>query len=154
MQRNQDRTGAKAGQICIRAISNSRPYRSGGGYKLYTIAHINIENYLYGVVPYEMGSSAPLEALKAQAVAARTYTVRMMSARTSWLYDVVDTTGDQTYNGTPASASNCNTAVDGTEGILIKNGSAYTATYYSSSNGGQTESIKNAWGTSGYDYLG
>jgi stage II sporulation protein D len=124
-----------------------------GGYKLYTIAHIYIENYLYGVVPYEMGSSAPLEALKAQAVAARTYTVRMMNSRASALYDVVDTTGDQTYNGTPSTVTNCNTAVDKTKGIILKNGSAYTATYYSSSNGGQTESIKNAWGTSGYSYL-
>ncbi len=137
------------GDIQLKAVA-----LSGGGYKLYTIAYIYIENYLYGVVPYEMGSSAPLEALKAQAVAARTYTVRMMNARSSWSYDVVDTTGDQTYNGTPSTTSNCNTAVDSTKGILIKNGSSYTATYYSSSNGGQTESIKNAWGTSGYDYLG
>lgn len=137
------------GDIQLKAVA-----QSGGGYKLYTIAHIYIEDYLYGVVPYEMGSSAPLEALKAQAVAARTYTVRMMNARSSWSYDVVDTTGDQTYNGTPTTTSNCNTAVDNTKGILIKNGSSYTATYYSSSNGGQTEAIKNAWGTSGYDYLG
>ena len=135
------------GDLEFKAVSVS------GGYKLYTIAHIYIENYLYGVVPYEMGSSAPLEALKAQAVAARTYTVRMMDARTAILYDVVDTTGDQTYNGTPASVTNCNTAVDQTKGIILKNGSSYTATYYSSSNGGQTESVKNAWGSSGYSYL-
>ena len=137
------------GDIQFKAVS-----QSGGGYKLYTIAHVYIENYLYGVVPYEMGSSAPMEALKAQAVAARTYTVRMMNARSSWSYDVVDTTGDQTYNGTPVSTSSCNTAVDSTKGILLKSGSAYTATYYSASNGGQTESIYNAWRTSGYSYLG
>lgn len=137
------------GDLQFKAVS-----QSSGGYKLYTIAHIYIENYLYGVVPYEMGSSAPLEALKAQAVAARTYTVRMMNARSSWSYDVVDTTGDQTYNGTPSSVSTCNTAVDQTKGILLQNGSSYTATYYSASNGGQTESIYNAWGTSGYSYLG
>ncbi len=135
------------GDLQFKAVS------SGGSYKLYTIAHIYIENYLYGVLPYEMGSSAPMEALKAQAVAARTYTVRMMNARKSSLYDVVDTTGDQTYNGTPTSATNCNTAVDRTKGIILKNGSSFTATYYSSSNGGQTESIKNAWGSSGYSYL-
>ncbi|HPF88790.1 MAG TPA: SpoIID/LytB domain-containing protein, partial [Candidatus Limiplasma sp.] len=137
------------GDIQFKAVS-----QSSGGYKLYTIAYIYIEDYLYGVVPYEMGSSAPIEALKAQAVAARTYTVRMMSARSSWAYDVVDTTGDQTYNGTPTTETNCNTAVDATKGIVLKYGSAYTATYYSSSNGGQTESIYNAWGTSGYSYLG
>jgi len=135
------------GDLEFKAVSVS------GGYKLYTIAHIYIENYLYGVVPYEMGSSAPLEALKAQAVAARTYTVRMMSVRSTILYDVVDTTGDQTYNGTPTTVTNCSKAVDQTKGIILKNGSDYTATYYSSSNGGQTESVKNAWGSSGYSYL-
>ena len=66
--------------------------QSGGGYKLYTIAHIYIENYLYGVLPYEMGNSAHLEALRAQAVAARTYTVRMMSSRAGRIYDVYDNT--------------------------------------------------------------
>ena len=100
------------GDLEFKAVSSS------GGYKLYTIAHVYIENYLYGVVPYEMGSSAPLEALKAQAVAARTYTVRMMTTRVNGLYDVVDTTGDQTYNGTPTSVSRCNTAVDQTKGIV------------------------------------
>ncbi len=137
------------GDIQFKAVA-----QSSGSYKLYTIAHIYIEDYLYGVVPYEMGSSAPLEALKAQAVAARTYTVRMMNVRSSWSYDVVDTTGDQTYNGTPTTETNCNTAVDATKGIVLKNGSAYTATYYSASNGGQTESIYNAWRTGGYSYLG
>ncbi|MEG0639936.1 MAG: SH3 domain-containing protein [Clostridia bacterium] len=135
------------GDLSFRAVSN------GGSYKLYTIAHIYIENYLYGVLPYEMGNSTNLEALKAQAVAARTYTVRMMESRASSNYDVVDTTSDQVYRGTPSGNANCVAAVDGTKGIVLMNGSSYTATYYSASNGGQTESIKNAWGTNGYNYM-
>lgn len=126
---------------------------SSGSYKLYTVAHVYIESYLYGVLPYEMGSSAPTEALKAQAVAARTYTVRMMSSRASGYYDVVDTTSDQVYNGTPSGNTTCEAAVNATKGIVLKYGSSYTATYYSASNGGQTESIANIWGTSGYSYL-
>ncbi len=137
------------GDISFRAV-----LQSSGTYKLYTIAHVYIEDYLYGVLPYEMGSSAPTEALKAQAVAARTYTVRMMNSRASGYYDVVDTTNDQVYNGTPSSNATCEAAVDATKGIVLKNGSAYTATYYSASNGGQTESIRNIWGTTGLDYLG
>ena len=136
------------GDISFRAVNN------GGSYKLYTVAHIYLENYLYGVLPYEMGNSAPMEALKAQAVAARTYTVRMMQNRASGEYDVVDTTSDQQYSGTPSGNENCKAAVDGTKGIVVKNGFSYTATYYSASNGGQTESILNAWGTAGYGYLG
>lgn len=112
---------------------------TNGSFKLYTIAHVYIEDYLYGVLPYEMGNSWPLEALKAQAVAARTYTVRMMNSRASGRYDVQDTTSDQTYRGTPSGKANCVTAVDETRGIVLTYGSDYVTTYYSSSNGGQTE---------------
>ncbi len=126
---------------------------SAGSYSLYTIAYIYMEDYLYGVLPYEMGNSSGLEALKAQAVAARTYTMRAMSASSSGLYDVVDTTADQVYSGTPSGNANCKAAVDATKGIVAKNGSSFTATYYTASNGGQTESVKNAWGSSAYSYL-
>jgi SpoIID/LytB domain protein len=77
----------------------------------------------------------------------------MMNARASGYYDVVDTTGDQTYNGTPTGYDACEAAVSATKGIVLKNGGSYTATYYSASNGGQTESIYNIWGSTGYDYL-
>ena len=70
---------------------------SGSTYRLYPVVHVYIEYYLHGVVPYEMGNSAHLEALKAQAVAARTYTLNKMNVRAAALYDVVDTTNDQVY---------------------------------------------------------
>ncbi len=127
---------------------------NNGSYVPWVIAHIYMEDYLYGVVPYEMGDSSGMEALKAQAVAARTYTLRRMSGAGSSLYDVVDTTADQVYSGTPSGSAQCKAAVDATKGIAVKNGSSFTATYYTASNGGQTEAIKNAWGTQGLDYLG
>ncbi|HPS81132.1 MAG TPA: SpoIID/LytB domain-containing protein, partial [Candidatus Limiplasma sp.] len=145
--------GRKPGNPYPGDLSFQAVQQSSGSYKLYTVAHIYLENYLYGVLPYEMGSSAPTEALKAQAVAARTYTVRMMANRSSGYYDVVDTTSDQVYNGTPSGYATCVSAVDATKGIVLKYSGAYTATYYSASNGGQTESIYNIWGTSGYSYL-
>ena len=122
------------------------------GATLYVVAYVYIEDYLYGVLPYEMGNSSGLEALKAQAVAARTYTLNAMGKASS-LYDLVDTTADQMYNGTPSGNENCRRAVDETKGIAVKNGSEYTATYYTASNGGQTETVKNAWNVSGPDYL-
>jgi SpoIID/LytB domain protein len=126
---------------------------AGSAYKLYTIAYIFIEDYLYGVLPYEMGSSAPGEALKAQAVTARTYTLRAMASAGSRLYDVVDTTSDQVYSGTPSGGSACKAAVDATRGIVSKIGGSFTATYYTASNGGQVESARNLWGSSAYDYI-
>ena len=127
---------------------------NNGSYVPWVIAHIYMEDYLYGVLPYEMGDSSGIEALKAQAVAARTYTLRRMNESGSSQYDVVDTTADQVYSGTPSGSAQCKSAVDLTKGIAVKNGASFTATYYTASNGGQTESIKNAWGTAGLDYLG
>lgn len=126
---------------------------SGSGYEMYVIAYVYMENYLYGVVPYEMSSSSPLEALKAQAVAARTFTVRKMNSRTSALYDLTDTSSDQVYKGHPGTSTRATQAVDETRGIVAMNDGKLTGTYYTSSNGGQTESSKNAWGSSGYEYL-
>lgn len=127
--------------------------KGSSGYTLYIIVHVYIEDYLYGVLPYEMGNSSGLEALKAQAVSARTYTLRAMSSSANRSYDVVDTTSDQVYSGTPSGNANCKSAVDATKGIVAKNGSSFTATYYSASNGGQTEAIKNIWGSTSYSYL-
>jgi len=87
---------------------------SSGSYRLYPIVHVYLESYLYGVLPYEMGSSAPVEALKAQAVAARTYTLGKMISRADQIYDVVDTTHDQVYYGDSDTSNNCTDAVDAT----------------------------------------
>ena len=70
------------------------------GGNIQIIVHVYMEDYMRGVLPYEMDNSFPLEALKAQAVAARTYALKKMSAQSS-TYDLVDTTSDQVYNGTP-----------------------------------------------------
>ena len=122
------------------------------GGNIQIIAHVFMEDYMLGVLPYEMDNSFPLEALKAQAVAARTYALKKMSAQAA-TYDVVDTTSDQVYNGTPAGNDRCAQAVRETSGIIGTVGGEYMASYYTASNGGQTESVKNAWGSGSYSYL-
>lgn len=126
---------------------------SGSGYKLYPIVHVYIEYYLYGVVPYEMSSSWPMEALKAQSVAARTYTLNRMNGRENYIYDLVDTSSDQVYNGYVGTETNATRAVDATRGIVIMNNGKLSGTYYTASNGGQTEAVANAWGSTAYPYL-
>ena len=116
--------------------------KSGGSFRLYVIVHVFIEDYLVGVLPYEMGNSSALEALKAQCVCARTYTVRAMRGSGSRSFDLVDTTNDQVYNGTPAGNARCRQAVEETRGIVAMNGGDFTATYYTASNGGQIESVR------------
>ncbi|MBR5230848.1 MAG: SpoIID/LytB domain-containing protein [Clostridia bacterium] len=127
--------------------------KTSSGYKLYTIVHVFIEDYLYGVLPYEMGGSAPLEALKAQCISARTYAVRAMNGASSNIYDVVDTTNDQVYRGLPTGSERCKQAVDETRGIISMYGNAFAGTYYTASNGGQIDSISNIWGSANHDYI-
>jgi len=160
MLRRHDTTGDNGVRISQARTNNLYPgsleFRvaaSSSGYKLYTIAHVYIEEYLYGVLPYEMGSSAPLESLKAQCVSARTYTLRAMESRTANIYDVVDTTNDQVYNGTPSGSERCKQAVDETRGLVLKHGAGFAATYYTASNGGQVDAVSNVWGSAEYDYV-
>ncbi len=124
---------------------------AAAGYRLVAVAYVFLEDYLYGVLPYEMGGGSHPEALKAQAVTARTYAIGRMGG--SGLYDVADTTADQVYAGTPSGDAGSRAAVDATRGIVMMTGGAYTATLYTASNGGQTESPSNAWGSSGHSYL-
>ena len=75
---------------------------------------------------------------KAQAVAARTYALKKMSVQAA-TYDVVDTTSDQVYNGTPSGNARCAQAVQETSNIIGTVNGEYMASYYTASNGGQTD---------------
>ena len=112
--------------------------------KIQPVLSLNVEDYLLGVVPYEMSDSFPLEALKAQAVCARTYAMRRMGRSGSW--DVVDTTNDQVFKGVISSNQNTRLAVDETRGIVIAKDGQLAEGYYAASNGGQTDLPSNVWG--------
>jgi len=107
------------------------------------ILHIYIEDYLLGVVPYEMGDSFPLEALKAQAIAARTYALRKSGSKDD--YDVEDTTNDQAYKGRSSSSPMSEQAVKDTQGLCGTYKGQLAQCYYSASNGGQTELGQHVW---------
>ncbi len=126
--------------------------KQGASYQLYPILHIFMEDYLLGVVPFEMGDSAPLEALKAQAVAARTYTFKEMKGHTD-AHDVVDNTNDQVYKGTPKGHPKSKQAVQDTEGIVLFFEGQVVRAWYTASNGGQIESAKNIFGGSNPSYI-
>ena len=127
--------------------------QTSNGYRMYPIVHVYMEYYLYGVVPHEMSPSWPIEALKAQAVTARTYALNKMNQRQSYDYDVCDDAHCQVYNGYKGTTSNATLAVDETKGIVIMNDGVLSGTYYTASNGGQTEAVVNAWGGTQYPYL-
>ena len=120
-------------------------FSAGDG--IQTVARMYIETYLYGVVGYEMSNSYPLEALKAQAIAARTYALR--AKKSSGSYDVTDNTNSQVFFGYSSSQTNVISAVNATRGqCLTTSSGAYAQCFYTASNGGQTESSANIWGGS------
>lgn len=120
---------------------------SGG--LLQPVCTLSVEDYLLGVVPYEMSNSFPLEALKAQAVCARTYALSHVKPDQS--YDVVDTTNDQVFRGVNLSYTNAIRAVQETAGVVGGWKGQLATCFYSASNGGQTDLPENVWGGGG-DY--
>ena len=130
---------------------NNKEYRGdikivAEGKNLTVINNILLEQYLYGVIKNEMSPEWSIEAVKAQAVAARTYAINQIDANhKNSGFDVCATTHCQVYSGKSAETSRAIQAVDETKGIVIKyKGSPITA-YYHSSSGGYTENSENVW---------
>jgi len=111
-----------------------------------------LDTYLRGVVPSESPSKWPTAALQAQAVAARSYAIAEMNPA-SW-YDLLPSTSDQVYGGIRAETPHSDHAVYSTLGqVLMWNGQV-ARTYYSSSSGGRTEAVEDAWpGSAAIPYL-
>lgn len=116
---------------------------SGG--RLNGINLLGLEEYLCGVLPKEMSWSWPPEALKAQAVAARSYALYQKSRSSGKEYDVYGTTSSQVYGGVPVEKEQTNRAVAETRGkVLFYNGQLVLA-YFHSNSGGRTEDAKEVW---------
>lgn len=107
---------------------------------------IDMENYLKGVVPFEMSDYYPMEALKAQAVAARNFALKKMGTRAAAGYDFDDTVLFQVYGGYNPNHINTIKAVEDTRGTVLLYNSILVEALYSSSNGGYTEDSENVWG--------
>ena len=118
------------------------------------VLSVNMEDYLCGVVAYEMSDSWPIEALKAQSVAARTYAMKKKAASGDRDYDVVDTTGDQVFKGIDDSYTNVISAVQATDGVVGMYKGNYADCYYTASNGGIIALPSDVWDSDGdYGYL-
>lgn len=132
-------------------VGNSKKYRGaigiGGTSGITPYNILSIEEYLYGVVPCEMSPTWPEEALKAQAVAARSIAIYQYNRYISSGYNVVDTTTTQMYGGYNKEDPRTTAAVDATRKQTVQyNGAVAEAVYFSTS-GGYTEAAANVWGT-------
>jgi SpoIID/LytB domain protein len=117
------------------------------GDRLQVVVELTLERYLKGVVPYEIGGDSPMEALKAQAVAARSEAVRALTTGlySGPNYDLTSDVESQVFSGNHRRTDASDRAVDETESlILIGNGQPVNA-YYASNCGGHSELIGNVW---------
>ena len=109
---------------------------------LQLVNSVGLEPYLYGVVPREVPFHWPFEALKAQAVVARSYA---LAVRKSGAYDVYADTRSQVYGGIAAEKPTTNAAVDATAGQVLLFGGKVATTFFFSTSGGRTASIEDVW---------
>lgn len=99
------------------------------------VNELPMETYLRGVLPVEMGADAPMEALKAQAITARTYTLTCLKSH-DYPYDVTDTTQYQAYGGADVDNPRSDIAVESTLGmVLFHDGKLVPADYYADCGG-------------------
>jgi SpoIID/LytB domain protein len=108
------------------------------GNKLLAVNVVGLDAYVRGVIAREMPKTWPLEALKAQAVAARSYA---LAVRRAGMFDLYADTRDQVYGGIGAETPETNEAVTETKGQVLDYGGKPATTYFFSSSGGRTASI-------------
>ena len=113
--------------------------------KLTLVNFVDLESYVKGVVPYEMSSGWPLEALKAQAVCARTYAASHMNGVPAYGFDITATTTSQVYLGTIEASANSDRAVDETAGKFVRYQGKLCETFFFAADGGATENSENVW---------
>ncbi len=108
------------------------------------VNEVRLDLYLQGVVPAEMPSTWPTEALKAQTIAARSYAARRLRPGVSY-YDVTDDTRSQVYRGVKGETTTTNLLVKATAGLVLKSGSTIANTLFHSTGGGATEHNENVY---------
>ena len=134
--------------------SGGKEYRGGIGANrsalndMAVINYLLMDHYLYGILPKEMSGSWPLEALKAQAVVAKSFAISSFGKHGEEGFDLCNTTDCQVYGGYEVEVANSNLAVDETSGDLLYYNDELVVGYYHSNSGGKTASIENVWSAS------
>ncbi len=137
-----------AGKGAYRDVIEYRPGLSGG---VTAVNRVELENYIRGVVPNESPASWPIEALKAQAVAARSYALGTGTGNA--VFDHYDTVASQVYGGYSSENVRTNRAVAQTSGEVLRHDGEVIVAYFHSTSGGHTENNENVWGGTPLAYI-
>jgi len=125
--------------------------RVTGGKAVRVVNSVVLEQYLWGVVPSEMPDTWPAEALKSQAIVARTYALTHLQGGGD--FDVYPDTRSQVYGGIAAESAAGRDAVSGTAGQVVLYKGELAQTFFFSSSGGRTANVQDVWGSKPTPYL-
>jgi len=130
-------------------------FQPAGENTVYLINKILLEDYLRGVVPAEIPAinRDEFEAIKAQAICARTYALARIEKQRDLYYDVEATIADQVYRGIDRHLALADQAIKETGGVIVTHINEPATIYYHSTCGGRLESAENVWPVSPVSYL-
>ncbi|MDD7363354.1 MAG: SpoIID/LytB domain-containing protein [Peptoniphilus sp.] len=139
-------------------VVNGKPYRGSvrfqkRGSSLETINIVDVDDYIRGVLPKEIGTSTHIEALKTQAIVSRSFAYFNWNKFAKQGYNLDDTTASQAYAGMSVESKNTDRAVFETRGELLYYKGSVANTIFHATSGGRTESIEDVWGGNPVPYL-
>ncbi len=143
--KSSDKRGIWVGGKRYTGLINLIPFNE----EIFVVNILGIESYLSSVVGAEMPHKWPLEALKAQAIASRTYALKKVGNK---IYDIDSTQRDQVYKGLESRTYKTNKAVNHTRSLVITHKNKLINALFHSSSGGMTENSEDVWKNS-YPYL-
>lgn len=123
-------------------------------YGNYTLVNkVDIETYLRGVVPHEIGSNVPIAAAEAQTIIARTYALRNTRRFQADNYEMCATTHCQVYYGLTGTSPISDKAIAKTKGLVLTYNNELVDALYSSTTGGVTSYFEDVWNGENRPYL-
>lgn len=114
---------------------------------------VNLEEYLYSVVPSEMPSSWPPSALEAQAIAARSYALANIGRYSARGFDLLGSVLSAEYKGVKNETGSCVKAVNATRGMIMEYNGRPVSAFFHANSGGHTETNETVWGGAALPYL-
>ncbi|MDY3119196.1 MAG: SpoIID/LytB domain-containing protein [Peptoniphilus sp.] len=135
-----------------------KPYRGSvrfikAGGQLHSVNIVDVEDYIRGVLPKEIGTSTPIEALKAQAVISRSFAYANWNKFQKYGYNLDDSTASQVYAGMSVESAMTDRAVYETKGQVLYYQGNVANTIFHATSGGETEAIEDVWGGNPLPYL-
>lgn len=137
--------------VSVSVKNKERRYRGfvdvclGADGRLLVINELEMEDYIKGVLLHEVSNRWPMEALKAQAVAVRTYALYQLKMNMAHEYDVTNDIYSQVYGGRTSERYRTNLAVDQTKDVILTYQGKVFPTYFHATCGGHTEDAKELW---------